>query len=189
MKKIEAIVLAKNFPKVREELLKIGSFVIEKRSVSNDGIYNEARGSAAGKAGVISVPLVKIELVVPDRNANEVIKLISKKSGIPENHPGKIYISDMQEVVDMDTMEGLKELELEEPELQTSSTKKRSRLVPLQKYTLMRIQKIYDENKELLRSHYRIKSFSDCVNYCILAYLPELEEQVKHKTIVYNRRA
>ncbi|GBC74425.1 hypothetical protein HRbin05_00465 [archaeon HR05] len=60
---------------------------------------------------------------------------------------------------------------------------KRSRLVPLQKYTLMRVLKFYNANKDTLRSEYRIKSFSDFVNFCILGYLPIIESEIKQQSI------
>ena len=62
----------------------------------------------------------------------------------------------------------------------------RSRLVPLQKHTLYKIHHIYEENKDKLRDDYRIKSFSDFVNHCILGYLPIIEKNLKHPTIVYE---
>ncbi|GBC73252.1 hypothetical protein HRbin04_00649 [archaeon HR04] len=60
---------------------------------------------------------------------------------------------------------------------------KRSRLVPLQKYTLMRVLKFYNANKDTLRSEYRIKSFSDFVNFCILGYLPIIESEIRQQSI------
>ena len=63
---------------------------------------------------------------------------------------------------------------------------KRSRLVPLQKFTLIKLEKIYDENEEKLQTDFRIKSFSDFVNHCIMGYLPIIEKQLKHETIVYG---
>lgn len=60
---------------------------------------------------------------------------------------------------------------------------KRSRLVPLQKYTLMRVLKFYNANKDTLRSEYRIKSFSDFVNFCILGYLPVIEGEMKQQSV------
>ncbi|EIJ64960.1 hypothetical protein BD31_I2069 [Candidatus Nitrosopumilus salaria BD31] len=63
---------------------------------------------------------------------------------------------------------------------------KRSRLIPLQKFTLQKLQILYEENKEKLRDDYRIKSFSDFVNYCIMKSIPTLEKQLKNPTVVYE---
>ncbi|MEE9572929.1 MAG: hypothetical protein V3W20_07775 [Candidatus Neomarinimicrobiota bacterium] len=63
---------------------------------------------------------------------------------------------------------------------------KRSRLVPLQKFTLHKLQVVYEENEENLCTYYRIKSFSDFVNYCIMKSLPTLERQLKNSTIIYD---
>ncbi len=60
---------------------------------------------------------------------------------------------------------------------------KKSRLVPLQKYTLMRVLKFYNANKDTLRPEYRIKSFSDFVNFCILGYLPIIEGEIRQQSI------
>jgi nitrogen regulatory protein P-II 1 len=88
----------------------------------------------------------------------------------------------MTEIVDMDTLEGEKELEA----LPVAHTAKRSRLVPLQKYTLLRIDQFYEQNKDLLQANYKIKSFSDLVNFCILEYLPALDEKLKPQKTVYD---
>ena len=63
---------------------------------------------------------------------------------------------------------------------------KRNRLVPLQKRTLYKLEQYYDEHSEILESDYRIRSFSDFVNYCILKYLPTLDKQLKNPTILYE---
>ena len=45
---------------------------------------------------------------------------------------------------------------------------------------------MYEENSEKIRNDYRIKSFSDFVNYCIMKSLPTLEKQLKNPTIMYE---
>jgi nitrogen regulatory protein P-II 1 len=114
--------------------------------------------------------------------------MISKNSGLSSNHGGKIFVSEMEEVVDMQTLDGNQDLEMNhlEDKIESKSLPKRSRFVPLQKFTLHKLQVIYENNKETLRSDYRIKSFSDFVNYCIMKSLPSLEKQLKNPTIVYE---
>ena len=92
----------------------------------------------------------------------------------------------MEEIVDMETLEATHDVETEEFTIPQKPKIKRSRLVPLQKFTLIKLEKIYDENEEKLQSEYRIKSFSDFVNHCIMGYLPTIEKQLKHETIVYG---
>ena len=126
-------------------------------------------------------------MVVPDKDARKVVEMISKNSGLSANHGGKIFVSEMEEVVDMETNDATQDLELVLDEKPPSiQLPKRSRFVPLQKFTLHKLQVIYEENKETLRTDYRIKSFSDFVNYCIMKSLPTLEKQLKNPTIVYE---
>ena len=113
--------------------------------------------------------------------------MISKNSGLSAQHGGKIFVSEMEEVVDMDTLGGNQDLEIDpEEKLESKQLPKRSRFVPLQKFTLHKLQVIYEENRETLRTDYRIKSFSDFVNYCIMKSLPTLEKQLKNPTIIYE---
>lgn len=188
MKKIEAVITRRNFPQIRDELSRIGIFIIDKRNLEDSNIYDESKGSRAGSTGIRTIPLSKVELVVANKHAKQVIELISKRSGLVANKGGRIFVSEMDEVVDMDTLEGKKDLEVQnEEKFELNPTiKKRSRFVPLQKFTLNKLQKMYDENKEVLKSDYRIRSFSDFVNYCIRKHLVTLEKQLKHPTIIYE---
>ena len=175
MKKIEAIIRAQNLGDLNNKISKVGSFLIAKHDISNNEIYDRQRGSKIGSNNLKSIPLLKIELVVPDLDAKKVIEIISQSSGLKISDGGKIFVSEMTEIVDMHTLEGEKELEV------TNQTK-RSRLVPLQKYTLTKVEEFYEQNKLSLLENYIIKSFSDFVNFCILEYLPLLQQKTK-KTI------
>jgi len=179
MKKIEAIVRSQNFTDLKSKILKVGSYIIAKHNISNDEIFEKQSGSRLGSTGIRSVPLVKIELVVPDVDAKQVIKIISSSSGIRPSDGGKIFVSEMTEVVDMATLEGEKDLEAAEQQ-----NTRRSRLVPLQKYTLLKVEEFYEQNKEMLQASYKVKSFSDFVNFCIVQHLAVFEEKIKsHKTV------
>ena len=187
MKKIEAIVRRKNFPVIKTTLNTVGTFIIDKRNLDDSNIYDESKGARAGSTGLKSVPLAKIEMVVSDVDARKVVEMISKNSGLLSSHGGKIFVSEMEEVVDMDTLDGQQDLEIPSPEKSESERlPKRSRFVPLQKFTLHKLQVIYEENTEILRNDYRIKSFSDFVNYCIMKSIPTLEKQLKNPTIIYD---
>lgn len=185
MKKIEAVIKRASFPDIGNELQNLGYFVIDKRNLEDSKILDSQKGSRVGSNGIRYVPLSKIELVVEDKDARKVVNIISKRSGLSKP-AGKIFISEMAEVVDMDTMEGKKELEETKPITNNKMAMSRSRLVPLQKHTLLRVHKLYNENRETLLTEYRIRSFSDFVNHCIMGYLPTLEKQLKHPTFVYE---
>ncbi|MCV0391858.1 MAG: transcriptional regulator [Nitrosopumilus sp.] len=187
MKKIEAVIKRKNFPSIKTLLSTVGTYIIDKRNLDDNQIYDESKGSRIGSSGLQSIPLAKIEMVVSDKDARKVVEMISKNSGLSSNHGGKIFVSEMEEVVDMDTLDGNQDLEiLELPKTKSRSLPKRSRFVPLQKFTLHKLQVVYEENKEKLRDDYRIKSFSDFTNYCIMKSLPALEKQLKNPTMLYE---
>ncbi len=187
MKKIEAVIKRRNFPGIRTQLHALGTYIIDKRNLDDSNIYDESKGSRVGSTGLKSVPLAKIETVVLDKDARKVVELISKNSGLSATHGGKIFVSEMEEVVDMETSDARLDLESDsDTPFNKTSLPKRSRFVPLQKFTLHKLQVIYEENKDTLRTDYRIKSFSDFVNYCIMKYLPNLEKQLKNTTIVYE---
>jgi nitrogen regulatory protein P-II 1 len=187
VKKIEAIVKRKNFPMIKTNLNAVGTYIIDKRNLDDSNIYDESQSSRAGSAGLKSVPLAKIEMVVSDKDARMVVEMISKNSGLSSLHGGKLFVSEMEEVVDMDTLDGRQDLEIPSKEKPESKLlPKRSRFVPLQKFTLHKLQVTYEENKETLRNDYRIKSFSDFVNYCIMKSIPTLEKQLKNPTIIYE---
>jgi len=185
MKKIEAIIKRANYPTIVSDLSRIGYTIIDRRNLEDSKVYDKQIGSKIGASGLKIVPLSKIELVVSEKDAKKIVDLISSKSGLSSNPAGKIFISEMEEVVDMDTREGSKDLE-DDPDFIIKPLIKRSRLVPLQKYTLLKIHRIYEENQDRLRTDYRIKSFSDFVNHCIMSYLPTMERQLKHPTVVYG---
>ncbi len=187
MKKIEAIIKRKNFPSIKINLNIVGTYIIDKRNLDDSHIYDESQGSRVGSNGLKSVPLAKIEMVVSDKDARKVVEMISKNSGLSSNHGGKIFVSEMVEVVDMATLDGKQDFEISlDKKLESKPLLKRSRFVPLQKFTLQKLQETYEENKETLLNDYRIKSFSDFVNYCIMKSLPILEKQLKNPTIIYE---
>jgi nitrogen regulatory protein P-II 1 len=204
MKKIEAIVKTEVLPDLRLELEKFEIYGISTHNISSMSITS--RSGAVGRGGGVGEFLTKIELIVSDRDAKKVIEAISNASGGKGKEHAKIFISSLEEIVDVSHMQSIKDLEnpkeeeygndtyferregltLELQESDDSNTEeqgKRSRLVPLQKYTLMRVLKFYNANKDILKSEYRIKSFSDFVNFCILGYLPIIESELKQQTI------
>jgi nitrogen regulatory protein P-II 1 len=187
MKKIEAIIRRSNYTTISSKLNAMGYTIIDRRNLEDNQILDTQKGSKTGESPDLkTIPLSKIELVVTEKDARKVIDLISKKSGFTSGKIGKIFVSEMEEVLEIDTLESTQDLELDEIKIPQKPKIKRSRLVPLQKYTLLRLQTVYDENYETLASDHRIKSFSDFVNHCIMGYLPSFEKQLKHPTVIYG---
>ena len=189
MKKIEAIINRKNYPTIREKLDALGIDIIDKRNLEDSRFVSQSKGSRVGGSAVRSTMLAKIELAMSDKVAREVVDIISNNSGLPKTIPSKIFVFEMQETIDVNTLKGESEIESQEEEESPITPRfvtKRNRLVPLQKRTLYNLEQYYDKHHEVLASDYRIRSFSDFVNYCIMKYLPTLDKQLKNQTILYE---
>ena len=189
MKKIEAIINRKNYPTIREKLDALGIDIIDKRNLEDSRFVSQSKGSRVGGSAVRSTMLAKIELAMSDKVAREVVDIISNNSGLPKNIPSKIFVFEMQETIDVNTLKGESEIESQEEEevpVTPRFVTKRNRLVPLQKRTLYKLEQYYDKHSDVLESDYRIRSFSDFVNYCIMKYLPTLDKQLKNQTILYE---
>ena len=191
MKKIEAVINRKNYPTIREKLDNLGIDIIDKRNLEDSKFVSQSKGSRVGGSNLRSTMLAKIELAMSDKQAREVVDIISKNSGLPKSTPSKIFVFEMQESIELNTLQGESETELndkveEEFPVAPKFVTKRNRLIPLQKRTLYKLEQYYDEHSEVLASDYRIRSFSDFVNYCIMKYLPTLEKQLKNQSILYE---
>ena len=188
MKKIEAIINRKNYPTIREKLDALGIDIIDKRNLEDSRFVSQSKGSRVGGSVVRSTMLAKIELAMPDKVAREVVDIISSNSGLPKSIPSKIFVFEMQETIDLNTLKGESETDSEDEEAPVAPrfVTKRNRLVPLQKRTLYKLEQYYDIHSDVLESDYRIRSFSDFVNYCIMKYLPTLDKQLKNQTILYE---
>ena len=191
LKKIEAIINRKNYPTIREKLDALGIDIIDKRNLEDSRFVSQSKGSRVGGSAVRSTMLAKIELAMSDKVAREVVDIISTNSGLPKTIPSKIFVFEMQETIDVNTLKGESEIESQEEEEEEAPitprfVTKRNRLVPLQKRTLYKLEQYYDKHSDVLESDYRIRSFSDFVNYCIMKYLPTLDKQLKNQTILYE---
>ena len=191
MKKIEAIINRKNYPSIREKLDALGIDIIDKRNLEDSRFTSQSKGSRVGGSVVRSTMLAKIELAMSDKVAREVIDIISENSGLPKSIKSKIFVFEMQETIDLNTLKGESEVEseVESPDQIPVTPKfitKRNRLIPLQKRTLYNLEQYYDKHHDVLESDYRIRSFSDFANYCIMKYLPTLDKQLKNQTMVYE---
>ncbi len=191
MKKIEAVINRKNYPTIREKLDNLGIDIIDKRNLEDSKFVSQSKGSRVGGSNLRSTMLAKIELAMSDKQAREVIDIISKNSGLPKSSPSKIFVFEMQESIELNSLQGESDTELNDKDEEEFSVApkfvtKRNRLIPLQKRTLYKLEQYYDEHSEVLASDYRIRSFSDFVNYCIMKYLPTLEKQLKNQSILYE---
>ena len=191
LKKIEAVINRKNYPTIREKLDILGIDIIDKRNLEDSKFVSQSKGSRVGGSNLRSTMLAKIELAMSDKQAREVVDIISKNSGLPKSSPSKIFVFEMQESIELNTLQGQSETESNDKEEEEFSVApkfvtKRNRLIPLQKRTLYKLEQYYDEHSEVLASDYRIRSFSDFVNYCIMKYLPTLEKQLKNQSILYE---
>ena len=185
LKKIEAVINRKNYPTIREKLDNLGIDIIDKRNLEDSKFVSQSKGSRVGGSNLRSTMLAKIELAMSDKQAREVIDIISKNSGLPKSSPSKIFVFEMQESIELNTLQGESDIESNDKDEEVFSVApkfvtKRNRLIPLQKRTLYKLEQYYDEHSEVLASDYRIRSFSDFVNYCIMKYLPTLERQLKN---------
>ena len=186
LKKIEAIINRKNYPAIREKLDTLGIDIIDKRNLEDSKFVTQSKGSRVGGSAVRSTMLAKIELAMSDKQAREVVDIISKNSGLPKSVPSKIFVFEMQESIELNSLQGESEIEPDEVPITPRFVTKRNRLVPLQKRTLYKLEQYYDKHSDVLESDYRIRSFSDFVNYCIMKYLPTLDKQLKNQTILYE---
>ena len=111
MKKIDAIIRRRYFSKIRVDLKSIGIFIVDKRNLDDSDIFDDLTNGVKRKSISKPIPLVRIEIVVSDRDTRKVIEVISKNSGLP-NPEQRIFVSEMQEVLDMNTLYSQQDLEL-----------------------------------------------------------------------------
>ena len=99
LKKIEAVINRKNYPAIREKLDDLGIDIIDKRNLEDSKFVSQSKGSRVGGSSLRSTMLAKIELAMSDKQAREVVDIISKNSGLPKSAPSKIFVFEMQESI------------------------------------------------------------------------------------------
>ena len=141
LKKIEAIINRKNYPALREKLDALGIDIIDKRNLEDSKFVSASKGSRVGGTSIRSTMLAKIELAMPNKLAREVVNIISNNSGLSKSMKSKIFVFDMDEIIDSSTLEGQVDVESEdEIPVTPKFITKRNRLVPLQKRTLYNLE-------------------------------------------------
>lgn len=106
MKKIEAIIRPKNIAEIKEKLSEagiVGMTVSEVRGFGRQKGHVEIFRGAEYK--IEFLPKIKLELVVNDKNVEEVINLILKVCQTGNIGDGKIFIIPVEEVIRIRTGE------------------------------------------------------------------------------------
>ncbi len=110
MKKIEAIIKPFKLDEVKDELNNIGVLGL---TVSEVKGYGRQKGHTelyrGAEYAVDFLPKIKIELIVTDDLADDVIKTIKKKAHTGRIGDGKIFISNIDEVIRIRTGESGKD--------------------------------------------------------------------------------
>ncbi len=106
MKKIEAVIRPMKIDEVKEALGEIG---IVGMTVADVRGYGRQRGRTEkyrGNTYVVNLlPKVKVEIVVPDDKASEVVEALLEAAQTGEIGDGKIFVSDVEEAVRIRTGE------------------------------------------------------------------------------------
>ena len=110
MKKIEAIIKPFKLDEVKDELNNLGVIGLTVLEVKG---YGRQRGHTelyrGAEYAVDFLPKIKIEIIVQDDLADEVIETIKKKAHTGKIGDGKIFISNIDEVIRIRTGESGKE--------------------------------------------------------------------------------
>ena len=75
MKKIEAIIKRSTYPIIISELSSMGYSIIDRRNLEDNQVFDKQSGAKAGSTNIKTIPLSKIELVVLEKDARQVINL------------------------------------------------------------------------------------------------------------------
>ena len=106
MKKIEAIIRHFKLDDIKTSLTEVG---VEGMTITEVKGYGRQKGHTEMYRGneyaIDFVPKVKIEVVVPADRANEVIEKIISKAQTGQMGDGKIFITDLSDVVRIRTGE------------------------------------------------------------------------------------
>jgi|SRR5262245_17263901 len=106
MKKIEAVIRPIKIDAVKEALSEIG---IAGMTVTDVRGYGRQRGRTEryrGNTYVVNLlPKVKVEFVVPDDRADEVVEVVLEASRTGEIGDGKVFVSTVEEAIRIRTGE------------------------------------------------------------------------------------
>jgi nitrogen regulatory protein P-II 1 len=100
MKKIEAVIQPHKLDEVKEALIKIGvsgMTISEVRGHGRQKGHTEVYRGAEYKVDLL--PKVKLEMVVPSANVNQVVETLTAAARSGKIGDGKIFISSLEDVV------------------------------------------------------------------------------------------
>ena len=100
MKKIEAIIQPFKLEDVKEALIAIGIDGMTVTEVRGHGRQKGHKEVYRGQEYVVDLlPKVKVELVVPDNRADEVLKAIAGAARTGKIGDGKIFVADVADAI------------------------------------------------------------------------------------------
>ena len=106
MKKIEAVIKPFKLDEVREALAEVG---VEGMTVSEVKGFGRQKGHTEIYRGseytVDFLPKIKLEIVIPDENAEKTIEAISKAANTGKIGDGKIFVCNIEEAIRIRTQE------------------------------------------------------------------------------------
>lgn len=106
MKKVEAIIKPFKLDEVKERLAEIGVHGMTVTEVKGFGRTGGKKEVYRGSAYVVDfVPKVKLEIVVPEAQVNDVLDAIEKSAKTGRIGDGKIFVSSIDEAVRIRTGE------------------------------------------------------------------------------------
>ncbi len=106
MKKIEAIIKPFKLDEVKDQLNEKGAFGITVTEVKGFGRQKGHTELYRGAEYVVDfLPKTKIEIVVKDEQLEEIIEVITKAAQTGRIGDGKIFVTDLQEVIRIRTEE------------------------------------------------------------------------------------
>jgi nitrogen regulatory protein P-II 1 len=97
MKKIEAIIRPEKLEKVSDALIEKGHHAMTVTEVRGRGLQRGIALQFRGKEIMVDlIPKVKIEIVIRDKEAEEVIAIIKEVARTGKNGDGKIFLFDVE---------------------------------------------------------------------------------------------
>lgn len=106
MKKIEAIIKPFKLDEVKDQLNERGAFGITVSEVKGFGRQKGHTELYRGAEYVVDfLPKTKLEIVVKDEQLEEIIEVITKAAQTGRIGDGKIFVSDLQDVIRIRTEE------------------------------------------------------------------------------------